>query len=180
MTFSFTGWISWITRRERPHLLTSCPSEYRWPSQAMNILAELSRLGNMLAGTNYVVFFHVYDFTHDPNADLSDIILECFPVATVGNVVASDAASVLAEFDRDVQYRGDSSSGPKPGTIDSDNFKALFATVRAHFASLCDDADTIHEFWLSDGHPDYPVQWDFAFLLRFGDSSAIWMGSSSD
>lgn len=178
------GKMNWLTDVYLPRIgfepLAFLESRAAQSNQLSDMSNELKRLGHMLAGLNYVVSLDVYDVIHAPGANPTEIILECFPEATIGNFTASDATNVLDAFDRDIHYLGDSSSGPKPSTLNSIDFKALFKKVRAYFAASCHDADTIHEFWLSDGHPFYPVQWDFAFLLGFDAHSTIWIGSSSD
>ena len=141
---------------------------------------DLKQLEDVLEGLNYTVFFHVYESSLGSDSDTVEIISSCLPDATVGNVVLSDPDTVLREFERDVQYRGDTSHGPEPGTIDSPKFRSIFSAVRSRFHDSCTSADTVHAFWLREGHPAYPVFWDFAYLLRFGDRSEIWIGSSSD
>lgn len=45
---------------------------------------------------------------------------------------------------------------------------------------LVDGADTIMSFWLKEGHPFYPVFWDFAFLIEKNNDAIVFIGSSSD
>ena len=146
----------------------------------MAINVDLEKLEDMLEGGNYTVFLHVYKVQHDVDAAPASIILSVFPDAIVGNTSTCDVGTALRKFEHDVQYRGDYSHGPDPDVIDSVEFKSAFATVRSHFQSTCLSAVSIHDFWLQNGHPAYPVFWDFAFLIQQGSQSVIWIGSSSD
>jgi len=42
------------------------------------------------------------------------------------------------------------------------------------------DATTIKRFWLKQGHPAYPVFWDFAFVVIGTQQVELFIGSSSD
>ena len=146
----------------------------------MTIDNELRQLEGVLEGLNYTVFLNVYTVGIGIDAQPEAIIQSCFPRALIGSMSASNLCSVLNKFDRDVQYRGDSSAGPEPGTFDSPEFKRLHKTIRMELQTTGRSAVDIHEFYLREGHPAYPVFWDYAFLFRFGDHSRIWIGSSSD
>jgi hypothetical protein len=38
----------------------------------------------------------------------------------------------------------------------------------------------VWSFWLEEGHPFYPVQWDFAYVLAGHNGAEVFIGSSSD
>ncbi len=49
------------------------------------------------------------------------------------------------------------------------------------FSSIdMEHADMVVEFAFKQGHPNYPVFWDFAFDLHVKDKRWILVGSSSD
>ena len=41
-------------------------------------------------------------------------------------------------------------------------------------------AERVALFWLKNGHPAYPVFWDFAFAAYTDEGVHVLMGSSSD
>ena len=41
-------------------------------------------------------------------------------------------------------------------------------------------ATVIERFWLKEGHPAYPVFWDFAFVIAGPHETKVFIGSSSD
>ena len=41
-------------------------------------------------------------------------------------------------------------------------------------------AALLAQFWLRDGHPAYPVFWDFAFVIAGSAGGQVFIGSSSD
>lgn len=146
----------------------------------MSIEVELEKLEDMLEGRNYTVFFHVYSVQHDIDSDPASIIQSVLPDAVLGWIVDCDVQTALRKFDHNIRYCGSDSHGPDQGVIDSAEFRSVFATVRSDFQTACFSAVSVHDFWLRDGHPAYPVFWGFAFLIRQGKQSDIWIGSSSD
>jgi hypothetical protein len=56
----------------------------------------------------------------------------------------------------------------------------LVAAVLAELKSKVDVASLLAHFWLQEGHPAYPVFWDFAFVVAGPEGGLVFLGSSSD
>jgi hypothetical protein len=52
--------------------------------------------------------------------------------------------------------------------------------VLAHLDHALAAALLVQSFWLKKGHPDYPVFWDFAFVIAGSSAAEVFIGSSSD
>jgi hypothetical protein len=52
--------------------------------------------------------------------------------------------------------------------------------VLSHLEQFAAPSTAIWSFWLKDGHPHYPVQWDFAYVLAGPGGAEVFIGSSSD
>ena len=87
---------------------------------------------------------------------------------------------VIEEVESSLRYSGTEGAGPSKKTLDSPEFKSLLHQLIADLRLTLGGARRIWSFALSEGHPAYPVFWDFAFLLTLPDNVAILIGSSSD
>ena len=56
----------------------------------------------------------------------------------------------------------------------------LLNRVVANAKATSSKANRIEKFRLDEGHPAYPVFWDFAFLFTSSDEATVLVGSSSD
>jgi len=74
----------------------------------------------------------------------------------------------------------DDGAGPRPNVVQSARFKELLVGLTTELRLLCSSTSRIERFRFEDGHPGYPVFWDFAFLVRTAKESLILVGSSSD
>ncbi len=101
--------------------------------------------------------------------------------AEIGNARAVTKRDVIDEFKDALGYRGDHGSHPSLDYLDSPESRVDFDNVICKIQRVLDDSfDDIQSFWLKEGHPFYPVFWDFAFLIRTGGESMLFIGSSSD
>lgn len=88
---------------------------------------------------------------------------------------------VIDELKDALQYRGDYGSHPSLDYIDSTESQIDFDQLIRRIQRMLDDScDDIQSFRLKEGHPFYPVFWDFAFLIRTCGESILFIGSSSD
>lgn len=142
-----------------------------------------SALANYLnaSGLNYSVFLRLYKVSHGEHASSNEVITAALGEQTViGNCIDVTSEEALSEIRESLSYAGDDSAGPAPSALKSERFATLLASVLAESASIASQAKLTQNFWLNEGHPAYPVFWDFAFLFRGINDSAILIGSSSD
>ena len=78
------------------------------------------------------------------------------------------------------EFNGDEGSYPNHKYLTSEKFKNDLGQLLEQIGEFFSDNSGISKFWLKQGHPFYPVYWDFAFLIRKSDSYFILIGSSSD
>jgi hypothetical protein len=147
----------------------------------MKVEAALSELESLLPGLNYVVSFDLYRVPTFPGGTPDQYVTTALgPRAVVGGAVQVSAADMLAEVERCLRWDGDRGSHPHEAAIHSPRLDELAACVRAHLESMAAKSTAIWSFWLKDGHPHYPVQWDFAYVLASPDGTEVFIGSSSD
>ena len=142
------------------------------------VLAELE---SWRYGGNYQVFLRVYRvaFVQEPTAEL--LIAQALgPSAVVGRVVPITELRVLTEVEECLRYAGDTGHGPEPIALRSQRFELLVSAVLSELRQSISGATLLTEFGIHDGHPAYPVFWDFAFVIAGSASRFVFIGSSSD
>lgn len=146
----------------------------------MGIEATLSELQSLLYGWNYAVFLHSYRLPLVQGAVAQDYVVQALPNSEIGGIHPISVRELLDEVDQSLRYAGDTGSGPKPAAINSSKFEELLAAVLSHLEEAASGATEIICFWLKSGHPDYPVFWDFAFVIVGTRGAEVFIGSSSD
>jgi hypothetical protein len=133
-------------------------------------------------GANYSVFLRLYRCSDERGPiDLDRALrLSMGNGVQVGGVEDLDVAAVAAEVDGMLRYGGDVNAGPDPQVLVSEEFRTLLAGLADEVSALGKRALAIKRFWLSSGHPAYPVFWDFAYAFLEERSATILIGSSSD
>jgi hypothetical protein len=132
-------------------------------------------------GTNYTVFLRTYQTDTTSGESTMDAVRRAVGEGvSVERVQAASVHEVLAEVTSSLAYAGDASAGPDPADLLSAEFRRLLADVIEKVCALAEGAIRIEQFRFKDGHPAYPVFWDFAFLFVAPHQSTVLVGSSSD
>lgn len=141
----------------------------------------MAELEPLLYGYNYQVFLRLYRVPLASEASAEGYILQALgPAAVIGGVSSVNVKDMLAEVEESLRYVGDASHGPKPAALRSRNFKELVTSVLDGLDEMTKAATLLAQFWLKDGHPAYPVFWDFAFVIAGPTEGVVLVGSSSD
>ena len=143
--------------------------------------ADLRKLEKLLYGYNYCVFLRTYAVDHPADADVSTIVrLALGQDIVLGNTYTDSRDELMTTVKSSLEYRGDEGHGPKLERLDTPKFQTLRDSVLNQIRDLQHSSVSVTGFWLKQGHPAYPVFWDYAYLFRGGESSTIFIGSSSD
>jgi hypothetical protein len=147
----------------------------------MEVDAELKDLGELLYGTNYQVFLQLYRVPFSPGSSAVEYITQALgPAAVVGGTSPVFGAEVLADVENALRYAGNYASGPDPSVFLSKMFDELMGRVLSHIRQAASEATLVEQFWLKDGHPAYPVFWDFGYVFAGPLGAEVLIGSSSD
>ncbi|HAF43987.1 MAG TPA: hypothetical protein DCK83_03350 [Gallionellaceae bacterium] len=98
----------------------------------------------------------------------------------IGGTQSASETDLLVSVKDALYFQGDDGSHPDRGYLASVEFQRNAELVMFEMDKLVDGADTIMSFWLKEGHPFYPVFWDFAFLIEKNNDAIVFIGSSSD
>lgn len=143
--------------------------------------ALLAELEPLLYGYNYQVFLRLYNVAFAPEAPAEWYITQALgPSVDIGGVVPATGPALLAEVEQSLRYAGDENSGPQSAALRSSRFKALVPAVLCELKQAVAGASLVAQFWLRDGHPAYPVFWDFAYVIARPSGGLVFIGSSSD
>jgi len=141
-------------------------------------IEEFKRIEHLLYGINYKVWFNLYGPT-DPEMGLSDALKKLVSKdCEISGVVPSTPNEAISEIMDMVLYKGDTGSGPLELESKKVEISELMGKV---FSSIgIEDAEMVVEFGFKNGHPSYPVFWDFAYDIHSKGQRWIFIGSSSD
>ncbi|MEX2962310.1 hypothetical protein [Microbulbifer sp. TYP-18] len=141
-------------------------------------LEEFKRIENLLYGVNYEVWFNLYG-PADPELGLTDTLKRLISKdCEVSGVVPSTPNEAMSEIMDMVLYKGDTSSGP----LKLESKKVEITELMGKIFSIIgiEDAEMVVEFGFKNGHPAYPVFWDFSYDIHSSGQRWIFVGSSSD
>jgi hypothetical protein len=100
--------------------------------------------------------------------------------AQVGGIEQSNLSELLYVVKECFEYIGDEGSYPNKKYLASEQFSSDKKKALESIKNLFCDSKEIYAFWLKEGHPFYPVYWDYAFLVKNDEKCFILIGSSSD
>jgi hypothetical protein len=146
----------------------------------MTLTAALQELQTLLYGVNYTVFLHHYQLPVTPKATVKDYILQALPAAKIGGIQPITAPEAVRQVEDALRYAGDTGAGPYPAALAAPRYEALLQVLLGHVEQACSNITTLVSFWLRDGHPAYPVFWDFALLWVQPQQVELLIGASSD
>jgi hypothetical protein len=147
----------------------------------MTIEKVLRKLARLLYGWNYTVSLRVYRLPFSPDAGAEHYIAQALgPASVIGGTSQATEQDVLAEVEEALRHEGDDGYGPPRSVLRSQKFEELLSLVLSHLEKALGEASLIQRFWLKEGHPDYPVFWDFAFVIAGPTTAEVFIGSSSD
>lgn len=140
--------------------------------------AALNQIERLLYGLNFAVFLRLYG-PAAPELGLTSVLKTLVSAASEPSLVApSSALQAMTTIKNCLLYKGDEGSGPLDLELKTAEVMSLIDKV---FSSIdIEHADMVIEFAFKQGHPDYPVFWDFAFDIHVKDKRWIFVGSSSD
>ncbi len=99
---------------------------------------------------------------------------------SIKNLKASSLTLMLAVIRESFLYLGDPGSHPNTEYFSSAPFGRDLEGILTDFKSLFKDNSNVYSFYILEGHPFYPVFWEFAFLIKSTHKAYIVIGSSSD
>ncbi|KAF1051164.1 MAG: hypothetical protein GAK43_02531 [Stenotrophomonas maltophilia] len=138
----------------------------------------LPALEGLLHGQNYDVWLNLYG-PLDAGQPLEQAL--CQALAHPCDVGGSTPESVQEAREQVLEallYPGDPSHGPLD--LDRKTGEILELGERLIEAAHLDQADAVRSFWLAQGHPAWPVFWEFAYDIQVRDQRWLLLGSSSD
>lgn len=148
---------------------------------SQSLLDQLVALLNRDA-TNYAVFLRLYQLSTASGADdLEGCIRTAVSAdAKIDGVEAISAENLISEMDGLLRYAGDPGAGPGEAVLGSSEFSEVLTELKHDISELASRAKAIKRFWFVEGHPAYPVFWDFAYAFFENEKMTIFVGSSSD
>lgn len=130
---------------------------------------------------NYVVSVKIFSGKSLVNSDEIDLIETILNTNTeVSDIEESNLFELLETVKECFEFSGDEGSYPNQKYLASNDFRNELNELLQQLKVLFSENSGTLKFWLKEGHPFYPVYWDYAFLVKKSDDNYILIGSSSD
>jgi hypothetical protein len=139
---------------------------------------ELKQIEHLLYGLNYAVSLRLYGPSNSEQGLIETVkmlISEECELSSVVRISSNEAKTVMTNC---LLYKGD--EGSKPLELDSKKAEIIKLLNSILSTIGFENADMVVEFAFKQGHPAYPVFWDFAFDIHVKDKRWIFVGCSSD
>lgn len=139
---------------------------------------ELKQIEHLLYGVNYAVSLRLYgpsNSEHGLNETVKMLISEDCELSGVVRISSNDAKTVMTNC---LLYKGD--EGSKPLELDSKRAEIIKLLNKMLSTIGFENAEMVVEFVFRQGHPAYPVFWDFAYDIHVKEKRWIFVGCSSD
>ena len=128
---------------------------------------------------NYVADVEIYPIDKGISGSTADVVKSVFNSAVLGGESESNTSELLEELMAGLSYAGDSGAHSNLKYVGSPEHKQDLENLKNKLKPVLASNSSITSFWLKEGHPFYPVFWDFAFSVD-GSNRFIVIGSSSD
>lgn len=144
------------------------------------LLTDMADLLNS-DGINYSVFLRAYSDVTKNATGIDSVVTGLLGHEVVLNGERDvNVTEVVETLGQSLSYVGDAGAGPGPSVLRSTDFTRLLQCIRDSVVQLSQTVYGIKSFEFAEGHPAYPVFWDFAYLFLGNDEHVLLVGSSSD
>jgi len=90
------------------------------------------------------------------------------------------ASDIELDLRESLGCTGVAGAGPAEGITSSEEFLVLLEIICNDARMACERSSSLQSFRFREGHPAYPVFWDFAYAILREDGWLILVCSSSD
>jgi len=145
---------------------------------ALSHIAERLDGGNALNNSISVGLFLAHGAGEKSVHDIVQIAVgKC---AQVRSIAPCSEAELVAEIRKAFEYEGDYGAHPNLNYLGTKEFSQDLGAAIQEVKSVVEDASNLWTITLSEGHPFYPVYWDFAFVYTNNEGGGLIVGSCSD
>ena len=153
------------------------------PNKECKVNSSLSSLSNKLfsKSKNYQISFSFIKVADGAGSSLDKILTQALDTTIeVGGSMSISTKLFYEEISDKISHQGDHGAHPNLPYIKSGDFTEDLSSLLSILSEITESADLLLSFWLMEGHPFYPVFWDFGYLIESEGDSYIFIGSCSD
>jgi hypothetical protein len=130
---------------------------------------------------NYCANFQIWDAGDVAGESVQKIVMQAIGDSiTIGGTYPITHSEAMDEIQNGFFFTGSEGSHPNLPLLESKSYQLEIAEIIKELSNWLKHADQIIGFWLKDGHPFYPVFWDYAYIIEQGKRAYVFIGSSSD
>ena len=174
------NFIRWLFKGHLQTQRIECCSEQVIVADLNRLLRELCARLNR-GSLNYSVDIALFGSPKTAGLSAKEIVTAALGnTATVGNTYSVTIAEIIEEVTKGINFCGDDGSHPNCNCLTSSSFQEMSTEILQKLRLFLSNADMVMGVWLNEGHPFYPVFWDFAFIVEHGLDAHLLVASSSD
>lgn len=139
---------------------------------------DLKKIEHLLYGLNYEVSLRLYGPMNSEQGLIETVKTLISDECELSGLLRRSLIEAKTVMTNCLLYKGDDGSKP----LELDSKKAEIIQLLNNILSTIgfENAEMVVEFGFKQGHPAYPVFWDFAYDIHVEDERWIFVGSSSD
>ena len=132
-------------------------------------------------GTNYTVFLRLYQGQLPSGLTFAQAVKAILgPGCVISDDHDVDASQVEAILRDNLACTGSVGAGPGTATLASPTLQELLDAIVLDCRDACARSDVARAFLIVEGHPAYPVFWDFNLFFGSIDGYMLLVGAASD
>lgn len=150
---------------------------------AKSVNGKLRGLSKMLCrgSLNYAASFGIWEVNDLAGESFETIIRGALGnCAVLGGFFEVSPNKAVQSIRNGFLYRGDDGAYPGKNALNSIKFATKVTEVMFEIDTWVTGASQIIGFWLKEGHPFYPVFWEYAYIIESESNCHVFVGSSSD
>jgi hypothetical protein len=149
--------------------------------EILNILLEDFCVKSFAGSLNYCADIKLYQVKNTVGENAEFVVTKALKkTVSLGNYRSCQPEEVIQEVQTSLEFRGDEGAHPSLEFLDSQEFLTMKNQILELLQRLLSDSTTIIGFYFKDGHPFYPVFWDYAYVIEHQKHTYVLVGSSSD
>jgi len=130
---------------------------------------------------NYHVNIQLFDCGNTGQLSANSIVKHSLGnEAIIGGTFSAVPSEIIQDLRNGLEYSGDSSSYPNNDALTNSTEISKRKEIVTLIENYVSESTMVMGLWLKNGHPFYPVFWDFAYIIEHGKSGSLLIGSSSD
>lgn len=143
----------------------------------LNGISKSLQIGSL----NYSANLKIWEANNSAGKSAGEIVRAALgATAVLGGTFAISEEDAISEILGAFLFAGDDGAHPGQKTLSSERYKKDVSAVMERLRAWIESSSLLIGIWLKEGHPFYPVFWDYAYIVESGSDCHVIIASASD